>query len=60
MKLSIHRMSTNSMDWSSITEKDLFFKDKVVIENRDEFIHFVQADAGLDTHKIIKKFAMQA
>ena len=60
MKLGIHRMSTNSMDWSSITERDLFFKDMIVIKDRDEFIQLAKADEGLDTNKIIKKFAMQA
>lgn len=60
LKLGIHRMSTDSMDWSSVTEKDLFFKDMIVIHNRDEFIQLAKADEGLDTNKIIKKFTMQA
>ena len=48
------------MDWSSITERDLFFKDMIVIKDYDEFIQLAKADEGLDTNKIIKKFAMQA
>ena len=60
MKLGIHRMSTNSMDWSSITERDLFFKDMLVIKDCDEFIQLAKVYEGLDTNKIIKKFVMQA
>ena len=42
-KLGIHRMKTDSTDWSSIIEKDLFFKDMTVIRDRDEFIRLAQA-----------------
>lgn len=38
MKLGIHRMSTNSTDWSSVTEKDLFFKDMVVTQVHPFFL----------------------
>lgn len=59
-KLGIHRMMTDSQDWSSIVEKDLFFKDIVVIPDKEAFIHLANADEGLDTNRIIKKFATQA
>lgn len=54
VRLCIHRMSTNSLNWSSITMKDFFFKNMIVIEDHDEFIRLAKADEGLDTNKIIK------
>lgn len=57
-KLGIHRMITDSKDWDSITKKDLFFKDILVIPDKNEFIRLAQADDALDTNHIIKNFAM--
>ncbi|MEK5039211.1 hypothetical protein [Sporosarcina sp. FSL K6-3457] len=58
-KLGIHRMTTDSKEWDSITKKDLFFKDILVIPDKNDFIRLAQADDALDTNYIIKKFSMQ-
>lgn len=60
MKLGIHRLRTDSPEWSSVVEKDLFFKNVVVTVDYYEFIQQVQADNELDTHKIMKQFSQQA
>lgn len=60
MKLGVHRLRTNSPEWSSVVEKDLFFKNVVVTVDYYEFIQQVQADNELDTHKIMQQFTRQA
>ena len=60
ISLGLHRLATNSSDWNSIIEQDLFFKDMTVTEDADVFIKMTEADHGLDTNEIIHQFSLQA
>ena len=60
IKLGVHQLRTDSPEWSSVVEKELFFKNVVVTVDYYEFIQQVQADNEIDTHKIMKQFSQQA
>lgn len=59
MKLGVHRLRTDSPEWSSIVESDPFFENVIMTTDYHEFIEQIQADAGLDTHKIVQYFMNQ-
>lgn len=59
MKLGVHRLRTDSSEWSSVVEKDFFFKNVVVTTDYHEFIQQIQADDGVDTHKMMQYFMNQ-
>lgn len=56
IQLGIHRLVTNSPDWDSVSEKDAYFKDVVVIKSADDFISMLSYDnelSAIDVSKFI-------
>lgn len=52
----IHKLSTDSKDWSSVVIKDSFFEDYLVFDDLDEFLAVILADktvTALDIAKLL-------
>ncbi|MEW4368646.1 Panacea domain-containing protein [Paenibacillus kandeliae] len=54
VQLGIHKLSTQSMDWSSVVEKDSFFSDVLVTRNVKDFINITSEDKQLTAYDISK------
>lgn len=54
IQLGVHRLVTNSPDWDSVTKKDTYFADLVVVTNPDDFIQMLSADNLLSANDIAK------
>ncbi|MDN8592007.1 DUF4065 domain-containing protein [Paenibacillus sp. 11B] len=52
--LGIHKLSTDSISWTSVVEKDSFFKDVLVSEDMEVFIRQITASKELNVHDIVK------
>lgn len=53
---SIHKLNTDSKSWSSVIEKDSFFKDLTVFESLDDFLNAINSDkqvTALDIAKLL-------
>ena len=56
VSISTHFVQTDSKSWSSVYEKDHFFKDVEVVDSVEKFIELIQQDrvlSGLDVAKYI-------
>ncbi|MFB0828009.1 Panacea domain-containing protein [Brevibacillus laterosporus] len=53
-QLGIHKLSTNSIDWRSVVEKDSFFNDVIITKDIDKFIAFISQDRELGASDITK------
>lgn len=56
VSISTHYIQTESEDWKTVCEKDLFFKDVKLVKSIDEFIKLIQKDRdlkGIDVAKYI-------
>ncbi|MDQ0412745.1 Panacea domain-containing protein [Mesobacillus stamsii] len=50
----IHKLSTESPEWSSVVKKDKFFADVFITEEMDTFIDYVSADQELTANDVAK------
>lgn len=50
----IHKLSTDSLLWDSVTEKDDFFSDVIATKEMDTFIEYVSSDQKLSAHDVAK------
>lgn len=60
MNIGLHRLQTDSPEWSSVVESDPFFENVMVTTDYHEFIAHIQADTGLNTFKIMQQFSRHA
>ncbi|GGJ11611.1 Panacea domain-containing protein [Paenibacillus hunanensis] len=54
IQLGIHKLSTNSLKWESVIEKDSFFEDIIVTENMKTFIQQITSDRKLSAYDVAK------
>lgn len=52
--LGIHKLSTESLEWSSVIEKDSFFEDVFVTEDMDVIIRQISASKELSVYDVVK------
>ncbi|EOD87865.1 hypothetical protein UCY_01452 [Enterococcus faecalis EnGen0252] len=52
----VHKLLTNSISWDSVVEKDSFFKDVIVIEEKEAFFDMLESDKKIDVMDIAKFF----
>ncbi|MFB5763224.1 hypothetical protein [Paenibacillus medicaginis] len=52
--LGIHKLSTDSVKWSSVVEKDSFFEDIFVTEDMEVIISQISASKELSVHDVVK------
>ena len=50
----IHKLSTDSLSWESVVQKDSFFKDIIIAEDSEAFINCVQEDEEITALDIAK------
>lgn len=53
-QLAIHKLSTNSLEFSSVVEKDKFFEDVVVTKDITSFTELLKADKKLSASDVAK------
>ncbi len=53
-KLAVHKLSTDSKSWSSVVEKDTFFKDIFITKDAEEFVSLVTKDQQLSAYDVAK------
>ncbi|CAM3813282.1 MULTISPECIES: Panacea domain-containing protein [Paenibacillus] len=53
-QLGIHKLSTDSIKWSSVVEKDSFFKDVLITKDKNAFLKQVTAGKELNVHDVTK------
>ena len=54
VSFSTHTIHTDSVDWSSVVEKDPYFDDVKVVDTVDEFVKIIQEDRYLDGIDVAK------
>lgn len=53
-QLAIHKLSTDSTEFSSVVEKDKFFEDVVLTKNTESFVELLKADRTLSVVDVAK------
>lgn len=53
-QLGIHKLSTDSILWKSVVEKDSFFEDVFITEDMNTFLSHIKAGKELSVHDITK------
>ncbi|WP_427814407.1 Panacea domain-containing protein [Enterococcus sp. 22-H-5-01] len=56
MEFGIHKLTTDSCEWKSVVEKDSFFKDVIIHEDKDVFFNLLKNDRDIDVTDIAKFF----
>lgn len=54
IQFGIHKLSTDSTSWNSVTEKDSFFDDVIVTEDITAFIDVISKDKELTAYDVAK------
>ncbi|WP_153124701.1 Panacea domain-containing protein [Peribacillus tepidiphilus] len=54
VQLALHKLSTDSISWKSVVEKDAFFDDVVISHDTDEFISLISKDQKLTAYDVAK------
>lgn len=54
VRFGIHKLSTNSLSWDSVVEKDKFFEDVTVTDDLDSFVEYVSSDQELSAIDVAK------
>jgi len=54
VQFGIHKLSTGSVKWESVVDKDSFFKDMIITKNLDAFIEVISNDQELTAYDVAK------
>ncbi|WP_062052373.1 Panacea domain-containing protein [Bacillus sp. JCM 19034] len=54
IQIGIHKLSTDSLDWSSVANKDSFFKDVIVTKDVEHFVKMASTDKRLTAYDVAK------
>lgn len=54
IQLGIHKLSTGSVDWGSVIEKDSFFEDVIITSSMDQFISQISGSKDLTAYDVSK------
>jgi uncharacterized phage-associated protein len=54
VQLGIHKLSTDSVSWDSVVQRDAFFKDVIITSDIETFIELVSQDQELTAYDVAK------